>query len=58
MIRKKAHIVCLFPLCRGVEHIFDEDAIAGGWVIDKDMGDGADEFAVLYNRRAGHADVK
>ena len=50
MIRKKAHIVCLFPLCRGVEHIFDEDAIAGGWVIDKDMGDGADEFAILNNR--------
>ena len=58
MIRKKAHIVCLFPLCRGVEHIFDEDAIAGGRIVNKDMSNGAYQFSVLNDGTAAHADVK
>ena len=45
-------------LCRGVQHVFDEDAIAGGGVVDEDVGDGADEFAVLNDGTAGHTDVK
>ena len=36
----------------GGEHIFDEDAVAGGGVIDEDVGDGADELAVLNNGAA------
>ena len=45
-------------LCRRIQHIFDKNAIAGGGVIDQDVGHGAHQFAVLNNRRAGHADVK
>ena len=33
--------------CRGVQHVFDENAVAGGGVVDEDMGDGTDEPAVL-----------
>ena len=42
----------------GVQHIFDEDAIPGGRIVNKDMGHGAHQFAVLDDRAAGHADVK
>ena len=45
-------------LCCHVQHIFDEDAVAGGGVVDKDVGDGADELAVQNNRTTRHADVK
>ena len=45
-------------LCCCVQHVFDEDAIAGGGVVDQDMGHGADELAVLDDGTAGHADVK
>ena len=38
--------------------MFDENAVAGGWVIDKAMGDGADEFSILDDGTAAHADVK
>ena len=41
-----------------VQHIFDEDAVAHRWVIDQYVGHRTDELTVLYNRRAGHADVK
>ena len=43
--------------CR-IQHILNEDTIAGGGVIHQDVGDGADDMAVLDNRTAGHADVK
>ena len=43
---------------RGFEHIFDEDAITRCGVVHEDMGDGADELAVLDNRTAGLAGVK
>ena len=35
------------PLRRGFEHIFNKNSIAGGGVVDQDVGNGADEFAVL-----------
>jgi len=45
-------------LCCGIQHIFDEDAVTRRRIIHQHMGHGADQFSVLYNRRAGHADVK
>ena len=45
-------------LCCRVQHILNKDAISGGGVVHKDMGDGADELAVLNDRTATHADVK
>ena len=45
-------------LCRRLQHIFDEDAVALRGVVNQDMGNGADEFAVLDDGTAGHADVK
>ena len=39
--------------CR-VQHIFNKDAVAHSWVVYKDVGHGADEFAVLDDRAAGH----
>ena len=50
--------ICDRPLCRCVQHIFDEDAIASGGIVDQDMGDGTYQFAVLDNGAAAHADVK
>ena len=45
-------------LCCCVQHIFDENAVTRGGVVDQHVGDGADEVTVLDDRRAGHADVK
>ena len=42
----------------GVQHIFNKNAIAGGRIVHKNMGNGADELAVLDDETAGHADVK
>ena len=50
--------ICDRPLGRGIQHIFDEDAVAGCGVVHKNMGDGADELAVLDNGTAGHFCVK
>ncbi len=33
-----------------VQHIFKEDAVAGGWVIDENMGHRTNQFAVLQYR--------
>ena len=41
-------------LCGGVQHGFDEDAVATGGVVDQDMGDGAYQVAVLDDGAAGH----
>ena len=38
---------CGLCLGRCVQHVFNKDAISGGRIVHKDMGDGADEFAVL-----------
>jgi hypothetical protein len=45
-------------LSRCVQHIFNEDPVAGIRVVYKDVGDGADEFAILDYWAAAHADVK
>ena len=42
-------------LSRRVQHVFDKDPVAGIRVIYKDMGDGADEFAILDDGTAAHA---
>lgn len=46
------------PLGCCVYQVFDEDAISGGGVVDKNVGHGANEFSILDNRAAGHACVK
>ena len=38
----------------GIQHVFDENAISGAWIVDKDMGHRTNKFAVLDNQRAGH----
>ena len=48
----------LRPLRRRVQHIFNEDAVTRGGVVDEDMGHGTDEFAVLNDRTAAHLCVK
>ena len=55
MIKKKAHIVCLFPLCSCIQHILYKNAISRCGIIDEDMGHCADEVTVLDNGRAAHA---
>jgi len=47
-----------YLLCSRLQHIFNEDAISGSWIINEDMGHCADELAILNNWRAAHADVK
>ena len=51
-------LVYTIPSGSRIQHILNEDAVAGGWVIHKNVSDGADQLAVLNDRRAGHADVK
>ena len=38
------------PLGCCVQHVFNEDAISGGRIVNKDMSNGAYQFSVLYNR--------
>ena len=45
------------PLGCSVQHIFYEDAVTRCGVIHKDVGHGADEFALLDDGAAGHARV-
>ena len=58
MKHQKRAAKAALKLCCRVEHVFDENAVAGGRIVNKDMSNGADELAVLDDRRAGHADVK
>ena len=44
--------ICDRPLCCRIQHILDKDAVAHGGIVYEDMGDGADELAVLDDRRA------
>ena len=41
-------------LSRGIQHVFDEDAVAPGGIVYKDMSHGADQFAVLKDGTAAH----
>ena len=36
------------------QHIFDEDSIPGGWVINEHMGHSSYELSVLNDGRAAH----
>ena len=44
---------CKYLCCR-VQHILGKDAVAAGGIAHKDVGDGADELAVLDNGAAAH----
>ena len=46
------------PLCHRIQHIFNKDAVAHGGIVHQHVGHSTDEFAVLDNGTAGHADVK
>ena len=39
---------------RDGEHIFDEDSVARGRVVDQDVGDCSNELAVLNDLAAAH----
>jgi len=39
--------------CR-IQHIFDEDSVAPGWVIYQDMGHRSNQLAVLDDGTAAH----
>ena len=41
-------------LCSCVYHVFDEDAVAGGGVVDENMGNRADQLAILDDGAAAH----
>ena len=41
-----------------VQHIFNKDSVSGGRIVDKDVSNGADQFSVLDDGRAGHECVK
>lgn len=41
-----------------VQHVFNENTVASGGVVNKNMSHCAHQFAVLNNRRAGHVCVK
>ena len=41
-----------------IEHIFDKNTISRGGVVNENVGHGANQFAVLDDGAAGHADVK
>lgn len=43
-----------FALPRCIQHIFDKDSVSLGRIVDEDVGDGADELAILYDRAAAH----
>ena len=45
-------------LSRSIQHIFNENAVARGGVVHKDMGHGTHQFAILNDGTAAHADVK
>ena len=59
LIRQKSENFCHLPLkgkalsC-SIQHIFNKDAISGSGVVDENVGDSADEFAVLDNGTAAH----
>ena len=48
----------LHPLRCCVKHVFNENAIAGSGVVEEDVGNGSNQFSVLYDRRTGHVCVK
>lgn len=49
-LKKLRICFCASFLRRIIRHVFDKDSIAACGVIDRDVGDGAHEFAILKNR--------
>jgi len=45
-------------LCSSVQHIFNEDSVTHGGIIDQNMGNSPYQFSILYKGTAAHADVK
>ena len=43
-----------FCLSRRIQHIFDQNSIAPGGVVDEDMGHGTNQLSVLDDGGAGH----
>ena len=41
-----------------LQHILDENTISSLWIIYQNVGNGADQFPVLDDGTAAHADVK
>lgn len=50
----EAKCLCQIILPRRVQHIFNKDPVAGIRGIYQNVGDGADEFAVLNDGTTGH----
>ena len=42
------------PSCRCVQHVFNEDAVAGGGGVNKDVGHRAHQPAILDDGGAAH----
>ncbi len=51
-------LVYTIPSGSRIQHIFNKDSISSIWLIYQNMSNGADEFAVLDDRGAGHECVK
>ena len=47
-------VAVLLQTVGGIQHIFNENAVAPGGIVHQHMGDGPDEFAVLHNGTAAH----
>ena len=45
MKHQKRAAKAALKLCCRVEHVFDEDAVAGGGVVHEDVGHGANQFS-------------
>ena len=61
MLGKGQHFYLILPLrrlrhrhLRGVQHIFNENAVSRGGIVDEHVRYRADELAVLNDRRARH----
>ena len=52
--QKQCGIPAALPLCRRIQHVFNENAVSRCGVIDQYVGNRADEFAVLDDGGTGH----
>ena len=52
--KRKGFAWLLFALYDGLRHVFDKDTVASCRIIDRHVGDCADQFSVLNNWTAAH----
>ena len=52
LLAKLCGVALILPRC--LQHVFDENSIPNVRRVDQDVGDGADELAVLDDGAAGH----